>query len=156
MFGASAAYADGGLLRLSESAGPFEISVFTAPTPLRVGTADVSVLLLEQAGRAPVLDADVNVTLRLGAVTRSATATRTAATNKLLYAALLDLPEPGTWALEVQVGGPAGAATISTTLDVAPPLSAWIAFWPYLVAPVVAIALFAIHQRLKRDQVPPP
>jgi len=149
--GATTARGDGGLLRLNESAGPFEISVFTAPTPLRVGPADVSVMVLATVGRAPILDADVQVALRLGALARSASATHAGATNKLLYAAWLDIPEPGAWALDVRVQSAAGSAALSSTLDVAPPLSPLVAFWPYLALPGLAVALFAAHQWLKRS-----
>ena len=146
-----AARGDGGLLRLTESAGPFDISVFTAPTPLRVGAADVSVMVLERAGRAPVLDADVQVTLHRRELERASIATHDAATNKLLYAAWLDVPEPGKWSLDVRVQSPAGTGVVSCGLDVAAPLSPLEAFWPYIVFPAVAIGLFAVHQRLKRQ-----
>ena len=146
----AAARGDGGLLRLNQAAGPFQISVFTAPTPLRVGFADVSVMVFEQVSRAPVLDANVRLTLRRGDLERSAGATRAAATNKLLYAASLDLPEPGDWTLAVRVRSPEGEGAVSCGLDVADALPRAVVFWPYLVMPVIAIALFAVHQWLKR------
>ena len=94
--------------------------MFTAPTPLRVGPVDVSVLL--QVDHTPVLDADVRVALRAPGLDRTAAATRAAATNKLFYAALLDVPEPGRWTLEARVRAGEHAATVSCEVDVAPPL----------------------------------
>ncbi len=145
---APTARGDGGLMRLSQAAGPFEITLFTAPTPLRAGRVDVSVLV--QADRAPVLDAEVQVALRAPGLERTAAATRAAATNKLLYAALLDVPEPGRWTLEARVRAGERAATVSCEVDVAPPLPPLLAFWPYVAFPAVAIALFALHQWLTR------
>lgn len=152
LLAAAAARGDGGLMRLSEMAGPFEITVFTAPTPLRVGAVDVSVMLLERAGHAPVLDAAVDVTVRGPGPERTGAATHAAATNKLLYAAVLDISAAGQWSLLVQVRSNAGAAAVSCPLDVAPPLAPVVAFWPYLALPAVAIALFALHQSLKHRQ----
>ena len=93
LLAAVAARGDGGLLRLRQAAGRFEISVFTAPTPLRVGQIDVSVMV--QADHAPVLDAEVDVQLRGPGGELTATASAAAATNKLLYAALIEVPVPG-------------------------------------------------------------
>ena len=150
---APAARGDGGLVRLSQTAGPFEITLFTAPTPLRAGPVDVSVLV--QADHAPVLDAEVQVTLRAPGVERTAIATRAAATNKLLYAALLDVPEAGRWTLEAQVRVSERAATVSCEVDVAPPLPPVLVFWPYFALPAVVIALFALHQWLTRQAQTP-
>src|SRR5260370_35678607 len=77
-------------------------------------------------------------------------ATREAATNKLFHAAQFELPEPGRWQLEVQVEGVHGQAMIGGELDAAPPLPRWQELWPWLGWPVLAIALFGIHQMLAR------
>jgi hypothetical protein len=150
LLAAASARGDGGVLRLSQPAGPFEISIFTAPTPLRVGAADVSVMVLARPDREPVLDAQVRVLLRAGNLERTVAATRAAATNKLLYAAAVDIPAAGQWTLAVHVVSPAGEADVSCAVDVAPPRPPFAAFWPYLVLPAVAVALFAVHQWLKR------
>jgi hypothetical protein len=151
---AAPARGDGGLLRLSETAGPLVVSVFTAPTPLRVGPLDVSIMVQATDDHSAVLDADVQVVLRAPGLERTAPATREAATNKLLYAALLDLPAPGRWTLAAHVRAGARSAVVSCDVDVAPPLAPALAFWPYLALPGVAIALFALHQRLKYTHQP--
>lgn len=147
---APAATADGGLVRLSQRAGPYVITVFTSPTPLRAGPADVSVLVQSAGDDTPVLDAAVSLVVRRkdGGGEVRAMATRSAATNKLLHAALLELPDPGPWSIGVHVDGPSGSALVSCELDVAPPRSAAFAYWPYLVAPWAVIAIYALHQRL--------
>lgn len=149
LLAAATARGDGGRVQLSETAGPFAVTVFTAPTPLRVGPVDVSVLVQGADGGAPVLDAAVQVALAAPSGERAAAATHAAATNQLLYAAVLDVPAPGRWTLAVHVAGRAGDAAVSCEVDVAPPLPPALAFWPYLALPGVAIALFALHQWLK-------
>lgn len=149
LLAAAAARGDGGLIRLNESAGPFVVSVFTAPTPLRVGPIDVSVLVQNAVDHAPVLDAEVQVTLRAADIERTTAATHAAATNKLLYAASLDVPEPGRWSLVAEVRAGAHDVAVSCAIDVAPPPPPVVAFWPYLALPGVLIALFAVHQWLK-------
>ena len=149
---AAIAAADGGLVRLSERAGPFTITVFTAPTPLRAGPIDVSVLVQDADGGRVVGDAAVSVTLRTvepRPATVTGTATRAQATNKLLYAALLELPSPGRWQVDVSVerAGTAAAA-VSLAVDVAPPLPPWRAYWPYFALPAIGIAVYALHQWL--------
>jgi hypothetical protein len=90
--------ADGGTLRLSQAQGPFVISVFTAPAPLRVGTADVSVLVQRRAGSAVLLDASVELRARGPDGTLVIqSASRARATTGLLHTALLALPSPGRW-----------------------------------------------------------
>lgn len=149
---ASSARGDGGVVRLSQTAGPFEITLFTAPTPLRVGVVDVSVLVQTAADHTPVLDAEVQVALRGPGLERTGAATHAPATNKLLYAALLDVPGPGRWTLAAQVHAGERDATVSCAVDVAPPLPPVVAFWPYFAFPGALIALFALHQWLKRQQ----
>src|SRR5437016_191900 len=90
--------ADGCTVRLSEKKGNYQITVFTAPTPLRAGPVDVSVLVQEAA--TGELAPEVQVTIK--AVRRGSPgvvihhpATTEAATNKLYHAAIFDLPEPG-------------------------------------------------------------
>ena len=46
----TAVWADGGTLRTRQQAGPFIVSIFTAPEPLRAGPVDVSVLVQSSGG----------------------------------------------------------------------------------------------------------
>lgn len=149
LLAAVAARGDGGLLRFKQAAGPFDISVFTAPTPLRVGQNDVSVMVLRQTDHAPVLDADVELGLRGPGGELTAAASATAATNKLLYAALIEVPAPGRWRLSARVRSGESDVTVAGEVDVAPALGPAWAFWPYLVLPGVVIGLFAVNQWLR-------
>src|SRR5262245_48712682 len=102
------AHGDGGTVRLSQRAGGYQITVFTAPTPFRAGPVDVSVLVQDAATKQALPRAQVTVRVaplpgRHAAV--SSPATTEAATNKLLHAALFELPEPGWWEPEIVVEG---------------------------------------------------
>lgn len=141
---ASTASADGGFVRASQPLGPYTVTVFSAPTPLRVGAADISVLVQRPDGGV-VLDVHVGVVLRGGGQVLEATATRAQATNKLLQAAQLEIPAAGTWTAEVRVG----EAVLSLPLEVAPAPPPWQAYWAYLVAPFIALTVFALHQWLR-------
>src|SRR5580692_6497389 len=81
------AFGDGGAVQLRKEAGPFVITVFTAPAPLSAGPVDVSVLLQKRNGLEPVLDAGVSLILRSEAsgAEIQAQPTRERAQNKLLY-----------------------------------------------------------------------
>ncbi len=142
--------ADGGALRCTVHQDQLQIAVFTSPTPPRAGPIDVSVLVQGAAGEARP-DARVVVECRLsdnpGRII-SATASRGAATNQFLSAALLDLPEAGQWQVRVRVeqGGRRGEAAF--TLDVAEPLPGWLPLAEWLAWPAGVIALYALHRLL--------
>ena len=53
--------ADGGTIRLSEQKGNYRITVFTAPTPLRAGPVDISVLVQEAATGEPAPGVQVTI-----------------------------------------------------------------------------------------------
>ena len=152
LLAAGAAHADGGTVRIREDAGAFRITVFSAPEPLRAGRADLSVLVQRRDDDAPVLDAEV--TLRLEgpppAAPIEARATRAAATNKWLHAALVEIPVAGPWTLRASVRAGGDAAEVATQIEVAPRLPALLALWPYLALPPLAVAAFAVREWLTR------
>src|SRR5713226_8801439 len=87
------ATADGGTVRLSDQKGNYRITVFTAPTPLRAGPVDISVLVQDASTGEPA--SDVHVTIEAAwrgppGVAIRHPATTEAATNKLYYAAIFD------------------------------------------------------------------
>lgn len=146
---ATASHGDGGTVRTRASAGPFTVTVFTAPQPPTVGPLDVSVLV-QDAGGAPVLDA--NVALRLtspdGTTIVAREATRDTATNKLLYAALADVRSAGTWTVDVDVRRGPDDEVVTTTVPVEPAPPPLRALWPYLAFPPAGLLVFALHQTL--------
>jgi hypothetical protein len=126
--------------------------VFVSPDPLRAGPIDTSVLVQHHKTGGVILDATVKLAIRplSGKSPRLIThATRDHATNKLLSAARVDLPDPGWWALDVFVSRGREEAVLTTILQVAPATPRVAVIWPFLLFPPFAIALFAIHQLLR-------
>ncbi|SRR6266851_5068169 len=143
--------ADGGTIRLSEKRDGFLITVFTAPAPFRAGPVDISMLVQDASTEELVPQAQVTVRMtKPGQLALEHPATREAATNKLLYAAQFELPEPGRWQLEVEVEAVHRLAVIRGELEAAAPLPRWRELWPWIGWPALAIALFGIHQVLAR------
>jgi YtkA-like len=150
-------WADGGAVEFHGVAGPYEITLFGEPNPLRVGNADLSVLVKKTAGDSTVLDADVKLHLVKaaggGIVEVTAPATHAKATNKLLYAAHVRLPSNGTWRVDVMVKQAASIEDLSGHIFVLEPRPPWFNYWPYFaVLPLLAL-LFAFNQRLKRQRL---
>jgi hypothetical protein len=143
--------ADGGVLLMKQSSGALWIAVFTEPAPLRAGLADISVLIQDRDSQQPVLNAEVMVVLhRKGRETIRTQARREQAKNRLLYAALLNLPEAGRWEMEVTVVRNSEEAKISGVMTVAPPRPFLLTYgWP-LAFPPISIGLFVMNQWLKR------
>lgn len=155
--------ADGGKVQFRKQAGPFEITLFSAPNPLRVGTADLSVMVRTAHDQQTVMDAHVQIHFIqqvAGHITEVvAPATHERATNKLLYAAKMDLPKDGSWHAEVEVKRNLEAADVSGQIDVLPPQAPLVAHWPYFALLPVLLLLFAANQWLKqkrRKAVSPP
>ncbi len=147
----STARSDGGTVRARSTDGPFVVTVLTTPTPLAVGRADISVLLQDPESLRPVLDADVEILLAPAAgdgPTVRAAATRESATNRLLYAATLDLPAPGRYTIRAEARRGPARADASGEVAVQDAAPAAIAYWPWLALPFIALALYAAHQRL--------
>jgi hypothetical protein len=145
------ASADGGRVVLVERRGDYQVSVFASPDPLRAGPVDISVLLQDAATDAPIADAEIEVSMsprdERGPTLRAA-ATSDAATNKLLCAAILDVPTAGTWDAELSIIGDHGPANIRFAIEISPPLPRWLTVWPWFSWPVGAVFIFAIHRRL--------
>jgi len=146
------ALADGGILQIQRSSGPFVITVFTAASPLRAGPSDISIMIQDSNNYRPVLDAEVTVSLcREGGEAIKAVARREQSKNKLLYAALLSLPDEGRWMIEVTVVRNSQETMISGPIIVAPQQSFLFACWWTLALPPIAIGLFVINQWRKTE-----
>ncbi len=169
------AWGDGGVVRLSEVAGPFRVTVFASPAILEPGPADLSVLVQTADSSEVVLDADVVFELRpppgvalsgpdpncgpgigpeayrpiAGNTIWTVRANRSRATNKLLQAAWVEFPVPGHWTLAVTITRGAESATLSGELRVEPGRNHSGAVGLCLAMPPVAILLFGAHARLR-------
>ncbi len=115
---------DGAVIRMQEFSGPFHVSVFTAPGQPPMGAADVSVLVQDRESGETMLDAAVNLTVRTAdgsSKSESIRATHHQSTNKLLDAAIVNLPSPGPWELRVSVQRGGDLCTFSDLLAVTAP-----------------------------------
>jgi hypothetical protein len=151
---ATLTHADGGKVQFQRKAGAFNITLFSTPSLVRVGRTDFSVMVQSSTSPDPLLNADV----RLHFVKReansiaavSAPARREKATNRLLYAAQVDLNSTGKWRVEISVQTPGDSALVTGDVDVLPPEPPLLAHWPYFAALPVVAFLFVLNQRLKR------
>ena len=150
------AHADGGAVHLREASGPFLVTFFTMPEPLRVGLIDTSVLVQDRETGRAILDTKVNLELQPFAKTNprfSTRATHGQARNKLLQAVTIDVPAPGWWAVKIFVRRNQEEVVLATNLLIVPAAPRLVAIWPYLVLPPFAIGLFAVHQTLRRSRL---
>lgn len=142
---APAVFADGGRLLVHGDAGPFRISLFGSP---QVGPNDLSVLVQNAANGEPVLDASVQIR----SDGRSFDATHDVPANKILYAAIVQLPQAGPVPITITVN----SASTNGTIDVAPAPSRLATYWPYFAVVPAAVLLFALNQYLKRQRATRP
>jgi hypothetical protein len=139
---------DGGTVRLSAQQGGYRITVFSAPSPLRTGPVDISVLVQNAATGEFLVDGSVTVRMtKIGQPALEYPATRQAATNKLLHAAQFEVPLAGQWHLEVRVEGSQGVAVVGCELEAAGPAPRWLEMWPWICWPALVIALYAFGKR---------
>ena len=100
------AFANGGIVRISnEPVGPWLVTVYSSPTPLRTGEVDISTLVLDSAGQ--IVDVPITVDAApIGFVAEAvhSPADRRQATNKLFKAAKFDIGVPGRWEFRIRIG----------------------------------------------------
>jgi len=77
-------------------------------------------------------------------------ATREAAQNKLLYSALMTLPEAGRWQLEVTIKREKETASVLGQVSASVPRPFLLSYWRSLSLPPLVTALFLLSQWLKR------
>lgn len=114
--------ANGGQVRIDrQRVGPYDLTVTSSPSPLRVGLVDISVLLQRPETDEFVLDARLLVTAEPldGGETIEQPATQDQATEPNYYAAEFEIPSEGTWRFTVLVDGPDGQGQASFEADVA-------------------------------------
>jgi len=164
---------DGGIIRLRETQGPFSVTVFSPPERTPEGLTDVSMLIQEAGTGNVVLDAAVSFTpspprgitvgppqasccrpragmpLLGGTGKRSVRATREQASNKLLYAAPVELNATGNWQLQILVSRGADLARFDVPLPVTANSGKLARLWPLLSFPPLAAAAFALNQWLR-------
>jgi hypothetical protein len=145
--------ADGGTVLWQRTTGPFQVTLFTAQTPLRKGPTDLSVMLEEAGETRPIVGARVFVELENGSgKTVRAEATHRLARNKLLYCSLIDLPEAGYWKMKIIIEYGDERAEVLDHLMVANPQPMLLAYWKLITFPPMIIILFIINQWLRRSR----
>jgi hypothetical protein len=146
------ALADGGSIQMRQEAGDLVITVFTFPTPLSVGPADISLLLQKRNGLEPVLDASVSLVLvhADSNIEFHAHPSREQARNKLLYAAPVIFVRPGKWRISVIVQRNGKDTAAAGIVEVAPPPDRSLSLAGFLAFPPIMIMLFVIRERLLR------
>lgn len=147
------ARADSGIVRLSSIQGPYRITVFSEPTPLRAGLVDLSVMVQDAKTEIPVLDATISMYLEHEDEKTSSMlveATREAATNQLLYSAKFELPESGEWLVQTSVMDHDLESSVEFRFKAGPPLPPILDMWPWFVLPVIALVLMGMNQWLQR------
>jgi YtkA-like len=147
-------FGDGGSLIVRKQTGPIVVSVFSAESPIRVGTSDLSVMVQQASDESPVMDAKVMLRLTKtteGAVTEvAAPASHAKATNKTLYAAQVTLPSQGTWHLFADVTADGTNSEVAANVNVLPPAPPVETYWPYFMLVPFAILLFLFNRWLRR------
>jgi len=120
----ASALANGGTIEVADRpVGPYLIAVMTSPSPLRVGIADLSVLIYLPNSKKAVEDATVYVLANRDGKSANPSrfpATHANATNKFFYAASVSFPASGEYAMTVHVAGPRGGGNVSFNVQVAP------------------------------------
>ena len=147
---ATAAHGDGGTMLLHQDAGAFTITLFAAPQPLEVGTADFSVLVQDRSSGEVLLDPILDLTIDdLTVAGTTVRLTRGQVSNHLLQAATVHLSSPGKLRLTLAVRRGSDVAQLTTDCTVEPDRSRATLVWFYVLLPVGIILLFVIHQGLK-------
>jgi hypothetical protein len=162
---AACCHGDGGAIIARQTINGLDVTVFASPAPLRAGPVDVSVLV--QRGAKPILDAAVEVAWRasssssedwlplccaMDSKAEKIPALRAHSNNRFLYSAIVPVRSAGPSVLVITVSQGEREAVLSCDIEVRRPLPPALAFWPWLAFPPVAIAGFALHQRLIRSR----
>lgn len=133
-------------------AGPYEITVFTSPSPIRPGTVDVSVAVYRAGSTDLLQDVTVLVTteppIRAGRE-GSYPAVRSLESNTLLYGADVTVSSPGLWRFTVRASGPLGEGAVSFRDTAVVPgfLVGPLWMWVLLSLPFLYLGAFAWRSR---------
>jgi hypothetical protein len=142
-------YADGGTILLHQDAGAFTVTLFAASQPLRVGPADLSVMVQDKASGDVLLDPVVEVT----SASQTVRLQSGQGGNRLVQAGLITYSHPGDWPITLVVQRGNGVARLSTTCRVEADHSRTLLIWFYVLLPAGIIVLFLLHQTLKQRKL---
>lgn len=135
-------YADTGMLRAHVEERALHLTVFTEPTPVRVGLLDLSALILDPSGDA-LPNAVVLATLTPpDGPALHVTLDNAQATTAFMRAANCTLEQSGTWQVELVATNGTEQVRAAFPLQVAPPLPPLLALWPWLIPAPIALGLW--------------
>lgn len=143
----------GGTMQVAgAAAGPYRVTVWTAPSVARAGNPfHVTVAVASADGQDPILDAEVMVSLsplESGESTLTRAATTDQSANKLYYETDFTVANGGLYEVRVSVRGPQGEGAVSFETELEPARNAnW--FWVAGLAGlgiIVAVGLFRVWQ----------
>ncbi len=149
--------------RLNVPSGPYWLSIWTDPDPLRADQTHVVVAVLEPETQEPIVTG-VEVTVQLRSLADGTVLTRTAATdstNRLLYAAeFTGHVTPGRWEGSVTVSGERGVGEPVTFAVEIGPARGFNWLWVGVGGLAVALAVWLVSAgragRRRGPGVPPP
>lgn len=146
--------ADTGMLRAHVEETALHLTVFTEPTPVRVGLLDLSALVLDPSGDA-LPEAVVLATLTPpDGPAMHVTLHNAQATTAFMRAATCTLGQSGIWQVEVVASNGTDQVRASFDVEVAPPLPPLLALWPWLIPAPIALGLW-MSTRTGPDTVHP-
>lgn len=138
----------GGFTQVSAApVGPYRVTVWTAPQPIRAETLLHVTVAVADESQQPVLDATVLVQLYAAGADDaliSLEATTAQSTNKLFYEVDFLPPQTGLHQIEVAVSGPEGQGTVTFDVEVEPPSNN-----TWLLIALAALILVAAATRFK-------
>ena len=161
--------ADGGRVLAEKTAGGYRVVLFGSPSPLRAGMVDLSVFLEQADKPSPVLDAVVHFRLNKlsrptpelawrggGCVTpgQAVAATQGHSGNKLLYSAMLGIPEPGLWELGVSISHDGRTIDLPFELSVERALPPVLTWWPVVALVPLGILIYLWRGYLLKKRRP--
>lgn len=151
----------GGVPRvINEPAGPYLVSVWTDPDPLRVDESHVDVAVSHPDSREPIVSG-IRVFVDLQYLADSTLQARQEATtaqsaNKTIFVAVFkDLPADGRWLGTVMVDGEAGAGEpVTFEVDILPPAPFPWGRMALIGAAVLGLAAVVVWQMRRQPQQP--
>ncbi len=119
-----AAHGGGDLIARSVQAGPYTASIWVNPPDPRANeTIHFTVGLASPEDGSPVLDADIQIMMRLVGreeIAASAAATTEQSVNRLFYETDIEVPADGDYEVDFQITGADGGGTITLNVEVKP------------------------------------
>lgn len=125
--------------------GSYLVSVWVNPPTVQAGQViHVTVGIADESSGAPVLDAAVDVLIvdKAGVPVATAVATTEQSINRLFYEADLATLPTGTYEMQVDVTGTAGAGDVAFALDVVPRT-----IWPWIGGALAGLVVMGLVVR---------